>query len=442
MPHLKMRGDAAPPARRQLMGALPSGGRYVIDVPAAWNGVLLIYSVGYIIGPPGQPPRNAPDEEIREWLLVQGYALAGSQPVGVGWAVEEIMPDQMATLEHFRALVGVPRYVIAWGTSMGGLITAGLIEHYPGQFDGAIPLCGSVAGGLGMLNQALDAAFALRTLLAPEGQLVRFASYEHEQANVAYMRATLAAAQQTAQGRARIALAAAFAQLSTWSVVDAAEPEMTDWPAQQQQQYEAVLFAVFSPRQPLEARAGGNFSWNTGVDYRRQLARSGRARLVAALYRAAGLDLQADLDALEQALRIAADPPAVDYMVRNVTPSGDIGVPVLTLHEIGDNAPTVTQARAYRDAVRAAGKTRLLRQAYVRRPGHCRYTPAELAAVVLTLEQRLEDGSWGGSATAGALNALATRLAATARQTLGTSGFVDYRPDPFLRPFFPALQRI
>ena len=129
------------------------------------------------------------------------------------------------------------------------------------------------------------------------------------------------------------------------------------------------------------------------MDYRRQLTRSGRARLVTALYHAAGLDLQADLAALQRAPRIAADPAAVDYMLRNITPSGNISVPVPTLHEVGDNAPTVTQARAYNDAVRAAGKARLLRQAFVHRPGHCRYAPAELAAVVETLHRRLDRGS-------------------------------------------------
>jgi hypothetical protein len=33
------------------------------------------------------------------WLLEHGYALAGSQPVGIGWAVEEILPDAVATVD-------------------------------------------------------------------------------------------------------------------------------------------------------------------------------------------------------------------------------------------------------------------------------------------------------------------------------------------------------
>ena len=79
-----LQGDDAAPGQRQYNGVLSSGGRYVIDVPADWNGVLLVFSVGYIIGPPGQPSQNAPDKVTKSWLLDQGYALAGSQPVGVG----------------------------------------------------------------------------------------------------------------------------------------------------------------------------------------------------------------------------------------------------------------------------------------------------------------------------------------------------------------------
>jgi hypothetical protein len=64
MAQLKLHGDGAPLACRRLTGRLPSGGRYVIDVSAAWKGVLLVYSVGYITGPPGQP-RSAMFENAR-----------------------------------------------------------------------------------------------------------------------------------------------------------------------------------------------------------------------------------------------------------------------------------------------------------------------------------------------------------------------------------------
>lgn len=420
-------------------GSLPSGGTYLVEMPSRWNGTLYVYSPGYI-GSAGQPPRTGPNDTAREWLLEHGYALAGAQPVGTGWAVEEIMPDAVATVDVVRSRFGAPRRTLAWGTSMGGQVAAGLLQEYPERFDGAVALCASVAGPLGMLNAGLDASFAFKQLLAP-GSGLELVHVTDEAARGQQARAVLDAAQATPQGRARIALAAAFAQLSTWSVAGTPEPAPHDYAAQEAQQYQAFMFAVFSPRQPLEQRAGGNFSWNTGVDYRRQLAGSGRERQVRELYRAAGLDLEQDLRTLERAPRIAADPAAVDYMRRNITPTGELSDPILTLHETGDNAPTVTQARAYADAVAAQGDARFLRQAFVHRPGHCGYTPAEIIASMQTVERRLDRGSWGAGpadgASAPALQQLAVKLDAASPLDLGTSGFVAYRPDRFVRPFYP-----
>ncbi|NKX51696.1 hypothetical protein HER39_14215, partial [Arthrobacter deserti] len=215
-------------------------------------------------------------------------------------------------------------------------------------------------------------------------------------------------------------------------------PGDRDWEAQQEQQAAAFMFSVFSPRQPLEARAGGNFSWNTGVDYARQLNASGQAQQVRALYRQAGLDPDADLARLAAEPRVAADPGAVQYMLENATPTGDIHGPVLTLHETGDTAPTVTQARAYGDAVRAAGAPSLLRQAYVDRPGHCDYTAAEQLAALTALEERLESGSWRNTATAPSLNERARALDEAPPLDLGAGDFATYQPHQFLRSYYPA----
>lgn len=218
-------------------------------------------------------------------------------------------------------------------------------------------------------------------------------------------------------------------------------PGRHDWAAQQEQQYEVFVWSVFSPRQPLEERAGGNFSWNTGVDYRRQLAESGNAQLVRALYREAGLDLRADLDRLNTAERIEADPQAVEYMLANATPSGDIADPVLTLHESGDTAPTVTQSRAYAHAVAASGNRALLRQVFVDRPGHCDYTAAETLAALAALEERIDTGRWAALATSSSLNARAALLDATSPIDLGTAEFARIRAHDFLRPYYPVRGR-
>jgi len=61
---------------------------------------------------------------------------------------------------------------------------------------------------------------------------------------------------------------------------------------------------VFAFRAELEARAQGNVSWNTRVNYRVQLAHSIDRDEVRALYEQAGLSLDADLETLEDAVRV------------------------------------------------------------------------------------------------------------------------------------------
>ena len=80
------------------------------------------------------------------------------------------MLDQIAVLDRFNAVVGHPARTIAWGDSMGGLISAGLIQRYPEHFSGAVTLSGIVAGIVGTFNEVLDRTFALNMLLA-SGQL-------------------------------------------------------------------------------------------------------------------------------------------------------------------------------------------------------------------------------------------------------------------------------
>src|SRR5438552_10210121 len=64
-----------------------------------------------------------------------------------------------------------PKRVIAWGGSLGGIITAGLVQLHPDRFAGAMPLCGVLAGGIATWNAELDAAYAFKALLAPGSAL-------------------------------------------------------------------------------------------------------------------------------------------------------------------------------------------------------------------------------------------------------------------------------
>src|SRR6202050_26612 len=141
-----------------LTGTFGDGATYLIQVPASWNGTLVLYSHGYVVPGSANPAEDVGDQLTGGYLLSKGYALAGSSYATTGWAVQQALPDQIHTLNKFQSLVGTPKHTIAWGHSLGGMITAGLVQRYPKRFDAALPMCGVVAGGVGVWNQALDSA--------------------------------------------------------------------------------------------------------------------------------------------------------------------------------------------------------------------------------------------------------------------------------------------
>jgi pimeloyl-ACP methyl ester carboxylesterase len=437
-------GSVSAAAPAVLTGSL-NGAAYKIEVPANWNGTLVLYSHGYVQPNAENPARDAGDPVTGAWLLGQGYALAGSSYRTTGWAVEQALQDQVALLDFFQQQVGPPKRTIAWGHSLGGMITAGLVQQHPDRFAGALPMCGVLGGGVGIWNGALDAAFVFKTLLAP-GSSLQLARITNPNANLQLAQQTLAAAQGTPQGRARLALMAAMADTPGWFDPTSPEPARQDFAAQEQNQLQwaqriTIPFS-FALRAELEARARGNPSWNTDVNYREQLARSVDRDEVQALYREAGLDLEEDLRALDSAPRVAADPASVDYLARNIVFDGQLAVPALTMHTTGDGYVPVEQEQAYAATVRAAGKEPLLRQVFVQRAGHCTFTPAETIAAFRALVARLDTGAWDGATNAQALNAAAAGLGADfnvlfvgANRVPTAPAFLEYQPPAFLRPF-------
>src|SRR2546429_587969 len=69
------------------------------------------------------------------------------------------------------SIVGTPAHTIAWGHSLGGIITGGLLQTHSNRFDAALPMCGVVAGGVAVWNEGLDAEFVIKQLLAPSSSV-------------------------------------------------------------------------------------------------------------------------------------------------------------------------------------------------------------------------------------------------------------------------------
>lgn len=401
---------ALPASDAHLEGQLPSGATYLMDVPADWNGTVLLYSHGYRAAGWPNPPQNAPDSATRDKLLDQGYALIGSSYATTGWSVNEAVPDQLATLDVFTEKFGTADRTLAWGTSYGGLVTTTLAERYAARFDGSLSMCGLVQGGVANWNSTLDPVFALRTLLGSDVKLTGFTDQTEAQGAARSLGAAVTAAQGTAEGRARIALAAALHNIPG-----------TDIPA-------LVQLPAFSWRQEAESRAGGNPSWNTGVDYTAMLHHSPLHKEVTEAYKEAGASLRADLNTLDRAPRISADASAVRWMRDTSVFKGRLTDPQLNIHTTGDTLIPVQAESAYRRAATAAGSGRLLAQAYVDAPGHCTFTPGEMLGALRTLETRLDTGRW--DAAPAALNSRSA-----AQDPAAEPRYTDYRPAPYPRPY-------
>ena len=421
--------SAASPASH-VTGSLPDGASWVADLPAQWNGTLLLYSHGF--GP--LTAADAPDPATSAVLLARGYALAGSSydPNGSLWALDSAVRDQFGTLQavEARVLPGTPRQVLAFGTSMGGLISALEAQDGAGRIDGALTTCGIVAGAINLNNYQLDGEYALAQLLlsGQQVQLVRFAS---ALTTAGILQTAAAQAQQSAAGRARLALAMAYINVPPWAAGQAAPPSASDPAAQEAAQYQVEFTGSFSTldfiesgRPSIDQAAGGNGTWTAGVNFAAVLDRSPYKREVAALYRAARLSLRGDLTTLTRHADITADSWAVRSLEQTSVPFGYLAVPELDLHTISDQLVPVQQENFYASRVRAAGDSGLLRQAYVASVGHCNFSPAELLAGVLAISHRVTAGRWDSVAEPDSLEQVAGSLG------LGPARFADYHPGP------------
>jgi pimeloyl-ACP methyl ester carboxylesterase len=408
---------AAGTAAGQHTGSLADGATWVGDVPAHFNGTIILYSHGF--GP--LVAQDAPDPATRADLLDQGYALVGSSYSGPSWwALGSAVDDQFASLAAFERITGTPRRVIAWGTSMGGLVSAEEAERQRGRLAGVLTTCGLVAGAANLNNYQLDGEYAINQLLDPAEsiQLVDYTDAAQATEAATTLSTVVGAAQGTAAGRARTALAAALLNAPTWNT-GPTPPAPTDYAAQEAQQaglLSGFLFGFVVPaRYQVELAAGGDSAFNVGVDYAALLARSADLPEVAALYRQAGLSLRADLATLNRHERVRADPRALANLVRTSMVTGRLAVPELDIHTTADQLVPVQQENWYAERVRGAGSGALFRQAYVAATGHCAFTPTETLAALHALEHRVDTGRWDDATDPAGLNA-------------GGGSYVPYRP--------------
>ena len=413
----------------QATGTLANGTTWVADMPKSWNGTLVLYSHGY----GALTAADAPDSETQSAMLAAGYALAGSSydPNGSQWALNTAVSDQFGALAAVEATVlpRRPAHVLAFGTSMGGMVSALEAQDGQGKISGALTTCGAVAGGVNLNQYQIDGEYAIAQLLGnPKTQLVGL-DYDTGSATAAALNSAAARAQATPAGQARLALAMAFLNVPAWAPDDS-QPAPPNQPgAEEAAQYNAltqdsnnVIDFIEGVRVSMEQALGGQAAWTAGTNFAQALAASPFKREVDGLYKAAGLNLQADLAALNAHATIKADPAALQKLRATSAPTGRLAVPELDLHTIGDDIVPVENENYYTRLVGQAGSGGLLRVAYTDSFGHCNFSVSEQLAGLQALLRRVSTGQWDDVATTASLQPAATALG------LDPAHFTGYSP--------------
>ncbi|HEU0301557.1 MAG TPA: hypothetical protein VFR37_19005 [Longimicrobium sp.] len=328
---------AARPTEAVVDTGTLAGAPYRIEIPAGWNGGLVIYAHGYeIVGTAFEPlaPRHA---QFRGAFTSRGFAFAQSWYRAQGWAVQEGIDDTEALRRHFIGRYGAPDSTFVTGNSMGGLITIATIEGRPEAYDGTLPLCG-------VLSPTLEGTRTMFDLLV---------SFDYLYPGVL-----------TTSPRGLVDLPAAPAPVRD-SIVAAvrASPGGAEALARRYalrpQSIPGLVWFFASIYREMVERAGGNPFDNRGTAYH---------------------GLGDDPASSRGVRRYAADPAAVEYLRTRYTPTGRIADPVFAVHTTYDATVSPEQMDRYRATVQIAGTADRFAAAYVVADGHCNFTPAQVGA--------------------------------------------------------------
>lgn len=359
--------DHSPNAAAEQLGT-SNGAQYAMFLPNAWNGRLVLWAHGFVdptapIALPDVLPTDVAPwlVELREQLLAAGYAVAYSSYAENGWAVK----DGAARTHELRTLFmnrfGVPTHVYVGGRSLGALITVLLAETYPGQYQGALALCGPLGGGRletdYIANVRVLFDFFYPGVIPGDALHVPPMEFTPDSQIVKDIVAAIVAEPQKA-----VALAA----------VDQIELP-----------YRTLSELVFSIVRPI----GYNIRGTNDI-----LARTGGQSPFGNLttwYTGLGLydaTVNAGVD------RFTAKDAGIRYLNDYYRPRGTLTAPLLTLHTTMDPDVPFFHEAALSKIVTAARTSKWLAQQSVQRYGHCNVTPAETLLTLGRLVNWAETG--------------------------------------------------
>lgn len=362
-------GDTVDMATTSRWAGVLNGAAYRVEVPANWNGKLVMYAHGYAGTGAALGVSNP---SIRRYLISNGYAWAASSYSKNYYDVRVGVEDTNALALEFNAIatknsrpLATPTRTYITGHSMGGHITAAAIEDEAyataknrKKYDGAVPMCGVVGD-----TELFDAFAAMQvTAQALAG------SASTPVANWASIQAPVTAA-----------LFSSFPST--------ASPTAQITPTALGAKYASVVKNITGGERPLFAQGlafGGSFPSAYGT--------FGSDGTITGILNKFGIDTtaftyvidgdtagSATLNATAQ--KLVRDPDANrlrrDGLRWIPKANGEINIPVVSIHTLGDLFVPFSMEQIYQKRVAAKGKSQWLVQRAIRGASHCDFSVAE-----------------------------------------------------------------
>ncbi|MEV6849051.1 phthalyl amidase [Actinoplanes sp. NPDC051411] len=355
------------PGARDYTG-IRAGAAYRIEVPQHWNGRLVVWAHGYRGDGTTVYVDNPP---LRAHYVADGFAWAASSYATNGYDVGQGVRDSFDLIDQFRRVTGTAaRSALMSGASMGGQVTAVIIEKHPRSFTGAMPMCG-VLGDTSLFDYFLDAD---ATAAALTGVKISYPlhpgdTYQDQwRAQVARMLPALgvtagappvltptgqtwSAVVERRTGGVRPGFDGAFAY---WNAARSLEP-LSDLP---------FLFGLYPGLTGgTENIAAGNVAGNQFT-----------------LYRSTDgfWPTPAEWKLNASVLRVHPTVPPSPGLSGVPHVYGRPTIPVLSLHDVGDLFVPFSMEQIYAQRVAANSRAGLFVSRAIRGVGHCDFTPAEL----------------------------------------------------------------
>jgi len=343
-----------------LEGELGPGAMWALDVPATWNGDLVVWLHGYTN--PAAPIALPAFGPMRDAMLAQGYAVIASSYSENGYSVKLGMIQSHQLSGIFASRVSAPAHTYLVGVSLGGIIGALLVEKFPDQYDGGLLVSGVVGGSeremmyVGDIRVLFDVVYPGilpgDLLHVPDGTNVNQVLGQAQQAILA-----------NTQGAGIIA---ALARVP---------PEYASGPELVQTILTALGFQLQGANDILARTHGHSFFENADWTYTGALPPTLLGQINAAV------------------ARYSATPDAASYLDRYGSPAGSLSLPVITLHNSRDPVVPYRHEGWYLTAVTDQAATSFLLQRTLSAPyGHSVIQPSELTANLADLSHWVETG--------------------------------------------------